>query len=151
MYVVRFLLCVCVCVCIFTKKLGTLCQLVVFPWFCHFYIYVQVFTYRERERERKYNKVQACFVLETFYSKFSPLKVLSRPAPVGLTDSYLKKFPIQNMLGLYYTYSTWHHTQSFLHSEVPRGHREPCFYLYIYRYVWCDDHKCWLKIQCLPF
>ena len=30
--------------------------------------------------QRKYNKVQAGFALETFYSKFSPLKALSRPA-----------------------------------------------------------------------
>ena len=38
---------------------------------------------RERERERKYNKVQACFVLETFYCKFSPLRALSRPAQLS--------------------------------------------------------------------
>ena len=30
---------------------------------------------------RKYNKVQACFVLETFYSKFSPLRALSQSRP----------------------------------------------------------------------
>ena len=35
---------------------------------------------REKEREREYNKVQACFVLETFYSEFSPLRALSGPA-----------------------------------------------------------------------
>ena len=29
---------------------------------------------------RKYNKVQACFVLETFCSEFLPLRALSRPA-----------------------------------------------------------------------
>ena len=34
----------------------------------------------ERDGGREYNKVQACFVLETFYSKFSPLRALSRPA-----------------------------------------------------------------------
>ena len=30
--------------------------------------------------QKKYNKVQACFVLETFYSEFSHLRALSRPA-----------------------------------------------------------------------
>ena len=34
---------------------------------------------RERERERRYNKVQACFLVETFYSEFSPLRTSSRP------------------------------------------------------------------------
>ena len=29
---------------------------------------------------RRYNKVQACFSLETFYSEFSPLRALSRPS-----------------------------------------------------------------------
>ena len=33
----------------------------------------------ETDRDRKYNKIQACFVLETFYSEFSPLRALSRP------------------------------------------------------------------------
>ena len=36
-------------------------------------------------------------------------------------------FPTQKMLGLCYTFSTWHRTQSFLHCAVPRSHREPCF------------------------
>ena len=36
--------------------------------------------YIYRERERGYNKVQACFVLDTFYSACSPLRALSRPA-----------------------------------------------------------------------
>ena len=35
---------------------------------------------RETERETEYNKVQTGFVLETFYSKFSPLRTVSRPA-----------------------------------------------------------------------
>ena len=33
------------------------------------YMCVYIYIYREREREREYNKVQACFVLETFYSE----------------------------------------------------------------------------------
>ena len=38
-------------VCVYIhQNLGTLCQLVVFPCFCQFYIYVQVFTEREREK-----------------------------------------------------------------------------------------------------
>ena len=40
----------------------------------------KIYTEREREREREYNKVQARFVLETFYSECSPLRALSRPA-----------------------------------------------------------------------
>ena len=35
---------------------------------------------REYKRDREYNKVQTCFVLETFYSEFSPFRALSRPA-----------------------------------------------------------------------
>ena len=41
--------------------------------------HTHTYIYTERERERGYNKVQACFVLETFYSEFSPLGALSRP------------------------------------------------------------------------
>ena len=44
----------------------------------------------------------------------------------------VKSFQYKNMLGLCYTFSTWHHTQSFLHGAVPRSHREPCFSVYIY-------------------
>ena len=40
-----------------------------------FYIYIE----REREREREYNKVKARFLVETFYSEFSPLRASSRP------------------------------------------------------------------------
>ena len=47
------------------------------------YIYVYIYIYRERERERErermYNKVQACFLVETFYSEFSPLRASSKP------------------------------------------------------------------------
>ena len=44
--------------------------------------YPYIYIYREREREGLDldNKVQACFVLETFYSDFSPLRALSRSA-----------------------------------------------------------------------
>ena len=38
-----------------------------------------------------------------------------------------KTFPLQNMLGFCYTFSTWHHTKSFLHGAVPRSHRKPCY------------------------
>ena len=41
-----------------------------------------------------------------------------------------------HMLGLCYTFSTWHHTQSFLHGAVPRSHREPSIYIYIYIYIY---------------
>ena len=69
------------------------------------YIYIEREREREREREnkalcdswapqcagrteygvvyRKYNKVQACFVLETFYSKFLPLRALRKPAQLA--------------------------------------------------------------------
>ena len=54
----------------------------------------------------QYNKVQACFVLETFYSNFLPLRALSRPAQLAWLiptkrDSYLY------MLIIHSTYSQW--------------------------------------------
>ena len=74
---------------------------------------------------------------------------------------------IKNMLGLFYTFSKWHHTKSFLHGAVHRSHREPCFSVYIYmgcccflsegRWVWCGSNEiccCWwlcvLCAKCVP-
>ena len=44
------------------------------------YIYSERGGWRGGGRERKYNEVQACFVLESFYFEFSPLRALSMPA-----------------------------------------------------------------------
>ena len=37
----------------------------------------------------------------------------------------VKRFPIQDLLRHCYAFSPWNHTKSFLHSAVPRSHREP--------------------------
>ena len=42
---------------------------------------------REREREREYNKIQACFLLETFLLQiFAPAEGFVKACPLGLTD-----------------------------------------------------------------
>ena len=46
----------------------------------------------QRETEREYNKVQACFVLETLLQIFA-LEGFAKACPVGLTDSYNEKEP----------------------------------------------------------
>ena len=51
-------------------------------------------------------------------------QALTKPSRAKIRS---KRFPIQDMLGLCYTFSTWHHTQSSLHGAVPRSLREPCF------------------------
>ena len=43
---------------------------------------------------------------------------------VGLTDTYL-----------YYTFSAWHRTQSFLHGAVPRSHRVLLYIVYLTVFV----------------
>ena len=80
-----------------------------------------------RERERGYNKVQACFLVETFYSEFSSLRASSIRS---------KTFPLKKTcLDFFYTFSTWHHTKSFLHGAVHRSRREPFLSIYIYIYI----------------